>query len=133
MKSAKLIKKVGFYSIISQNAMLWTLADFLRTEVKNDVLWYKEFVFDNKRLGIGGDSVSVEKDDDNPDLLIIDMEWHYCDETCLGRVVMHKDEFLKMLNRWEQVYPQKPDEIIITQDDDGNISITGKFADGREI
>ena len=46
---------------------------------------------------------------------------------------MHKDDFLKILNDWEKVYSQKPDEIIITQDENGKISITGRFSDGRVI
>ena len=133
MKIVKLIKKVNFYSIISKDAKLWTLADFLRTEVKNDIPWFRDFVFNKKRLGIGGNAISVEKDDDNNENLIIDMEWHNPYEEHEDRVVMHKDDFLKMLNDWQKVYSQKPDEIIITQDESGKISITGKFTDNREV
>ena len=112
---------------------VFTIAFFLSGEVKNDAHWFREFVFDEKRRGIGGDAVSVEKDDDNNENLIIDMEWHNPYEDHEDRVVMHKDDFLKILNDWEKVYSQKPDEIIITQDENGKISITGRFSDGRVI
>src|SRR3990167_6103617 len=131
----KLLKTVSTYfpEEATTEPKLFTIAFFLSGEVKNDAHWFREFVFDEKRRGRGGDAVSIEKDDNNHDILIIDEEWHDCDETCPSRVVMHKDDFVKMLDDWQKVYSQKPDEIIVTQDENGKISITGKFTDGREI
>ena len=142
MNKIRLVKKYNYHdknyiSYTSEIALpapkINTIIDFLFDEIQEDVDRFRDFVDDKTRLGRGGDAVSIEKDDNNHDILIIDEEWHDCDETCPSRVVMHKDDFLKILNDWEKVYSQKSDEIIITQDENGKISITGKFTDGREI
>ena|SRR3990167_727481 len=108
-----------------------TIVEFLCDEFGNNISWIYDFIFDVSRTVRGGDSISLDKIGDN---IIIDDTLHDSEEDHEDRVVMRKDEFLEMLDRWEIVYSQKPDEIIITRDDSsGQISIIGKFADGREV
>ena|SRR3990167_2862612 len=119
-----------FYTIIkTTDPKIWVVAELFVYELYSDTKIAKEFLLDSNWLATG-DSISLYKDGDN---IIIDDTLHDYEEEHEDRVVMHKDEFLKMLNDWQKVYSQKPDEIIITQDDNGKISITGKFTDGREI
>ena len=124
---AKLIKTTSTYfpEEVSTPTLL-TIAIFLSGEVGNDVKNMRNFVEDKKRLARGGDAISVDKEDNN---IILDMEWHDCDDKCPNKIIISKENFLNILDQWKEVYSNKPDEIIIEQDENDKISITGKSID----
>ena len=126
MKLVKLVKKNDDYSIVTDDIKIWTLADFLITEVGNNTANIYDFIKDEKRHARGGDAVSTDKENDD---IILDMEWHDCDEKCPNRIIISKENFLNILDQWEEVYSQNSDEIIIQQYENGKISITGKSID----
>jgi hypothetical protein len=136
MEKIKLVKKYHdqscniyyFWSENNANPKLETIVSCLAFEVK-DGSWVKDFLSHSACHG-AGEIIGLYKE---KDYIILDDEQHDFEEDHIDRVVMHKNDFLKLVEVWQKVYSRKPDEIIITQDDDGNISITGKFADGREI
>ena len=143
MKNIKLIKKYFsnlrgstsdnvyyFWAERGDNPKMETSINFLMTEVGNFIDWHYNFALDPKSKSLSGNAFFLDKENNN---IIIDDMLHDSEEDHEDRAAMPKDDFLKLLNDWQKVYSQKPDEIIITQDENGKISITGKFTDGREI
>ena len=126
MKLAKLVRKNDDYSIDTGDIKIWTLAYLLRTDVGSDTKSIYDFLEDDKLIAFCGNVSYIEKEGID---LIIDLEWHDYDDKCPNKIIISKENFLNILDQWEEVYSQKPDEIIIQQYENGKISITGKFID----
>lgn len=48
-------------------------------------------------------------------------------------LTISQSEIIKIISKWEELLKQKPDEIVITQDENKSFILIGKFVDGREI
>src|SRR3990167_3735236 len=135
MQWIKLIKKYHdksddiyyFWVKINPGPKLETIVGFLGHEIRSFIDWHYSFAVDPESKSLGGNAFFLDKENNN---IIIDDMLHDSEEDHEDRAAMPKDDFLKLLNDWQKVYSQKPDEIIITQDENGKISITGKFTDG---
>jgi len=132
MPYAQLIKHDGYYHIAKTTSpQMDTISCLLKYELcYSKTSHARDFVNNKGSLSLSGNLIFLDKDGDT---IIIENILHDSEEDQIDRVVMSQKNFLDMLDQWDRVYLQKPDEILITQDDNGKITITGKFADGREI
>jgi len=114
----------NFYDSYKSNSYyLSYLATFLRRDVgciryvKSFSL--KEWINDPKLIEVSYGESDLEKDADN---IIITTSYLYDEDYFLA---ISKKQLLFVLDQWMNLIKQRPKEIIITQDDDGKITIKG--------
>lgn len=107
-----------------------TLANFLTDDVGDTIATWINFALDDKRVSTSGNASGLDKEGN---YIIIGDLLHEEDEVRVDTLQLHKNNFIEMLLCWDEVASHLPDEIIITQDDQGKITMAGKFNDGREI
>ena len=130
MSKIIIYKREGYYWSGNSTPQLETLAEFFTSDVTSGARGWIDFVSDSKFVITTSNVSSVENDQGN---IIVGDLLHDDDEIRVDTTTMPLEAFVAMLERWEELYKQKPDEIIIKEDDNGKISMIGKFADGREI
>lgn len=86
---------------------------FLTDEVVNDVSYYKEWFFDDKKKCIDGNIISLDKEDN-----YILLENMYSNEEIPTILKMTRQQFLKVLDDWEEIIKLKPKEVIIKHEND---------------
>lgn len=102
----------------------WVLGIFLSEEVGSSTKPFKEFIFEINGSK-SSDRIWYENVSEDQYIII----GYLCDEnespegsfitlTEESSTILSYQNYLKMLNQWEDLYQQKPDEIIIAIDDD---------------
>lgn len=129
------LKKYGnnYVLSISEDHQTDVIAVFFRENYIYNSKHIKDYIIlpdDNDN--ISGNSIDVSYDKIKNEFILSDM-FYEGDNMKENEVVISKNEFLKIINRWEELLKQKPDEITITQNEDGTFTLTGKFVDDREI
>ena len=144
MKRVVIMLNTGSYSSYKANDIgLSDLAQFLSYDVGyRGGSNFKEWIFDSKYDETCSNATCLEKDLDT--ILIIDqMDLQGSQEEPhepFGFRI-RKKALWQVIDDWERLCKQKPKEIIITQDDDGKVTLTGnneiipdgalRFRDGR--
>ena len=94
------------------------LGTFLATDVGCYSPSFKKWVLDEKINSFGGNYSSIDKEGE---YLFVGCEF----ELEGPYLKIHKDEFIKILDTWEQFCKTRPREILITKDND-TFTIEGK-------
>ena len=123
MKSSH-IAKMGLIYVRAQsdNAPLGILSTFLTNDVVNDENSFKEWIYSDREDT--GSNASWLSKFDNDEIHISNI---LAEGTHYPVFVTTKKQLLSIIEQWVNLYKQQPDEIIISQHDDGNISLKGIF------
>ena len=124
MKTAHLLKKERWYQKVAiDSAELDLLCNFLTDDVRKDGRSFKEWI-NSSHEETGSNATYLEKyDDDNE----IHLSSDYADDGFV--FITTKEQLFSIIEQWEKLYQQQPDEIIISQDDIGKITLIGASGD----
>ena len=113
----------GYEVVDSSDYEVQNLGDFLCEEIGSDsklmlnlVDWESEDYLSHGNMTYFG--VRDKK------VVIGDLFAHMGDDPPC-EVELQKDQFWKAIHQWKKLYKEKPDEIIITLDNEGNIELKG--------
>jgi len=96
----------------SSSEEMGNLGSFLASDVGCLMVVFRDLVFDNTITAADGNVTSLEKEGDF--IILGDL---YSENKDGGPYLkIHKDEFIKILDAWEQFCKTKPREIIITKE-----------------
>ena len=118
-----IIKKArGFYSISDKTSeAIFCLGGFLRFGVGSNVDFIRGWLKDPTRLTCGGNYSHVEK---HGDKITIESELDHFYETPNAPVFeLSLAQMNYILDRWAEALEKKPNKIIITKDDNGEIKV----------
>lgn len=134
MKYTKLTKMNSNYFLDCSNChQTDILYHFLTDNYKTDSTYIKNTIINNDdRNSLSGNLIEVFYSKLKNEYILEDI-FYQGDNSEENKIVIIKDDFLYLLNKWEALLKQNPDQIIITQNEDTTFTLTGKFADGREI
>lgn len=88
------------------------LGNFLVRDCRYGTKMFKNCMFDNEYITFGGNLTTIEKENDH--IILSDQYSQQPDGGPYFKI--QKDEFLRLLDMWEKVYAQKPQEILIIYD-----------------
>ena len=111
-----------FYNIgdKTSEAILY-LGGFLRFDVGGNVKFFKKWLANPSRLESGGDYSHIEKHNDK---ILIAFEYDWFHETPDAPIFeLTIDQLNYVLDRWAEALEKKPNKIIITKDDNGEIKV----------
>ena len=117
------IKKVGhsYSSTESSTDAIGYLGGFLCYDIGRNVDFFKKWLTDPSRLESGGDYSHVEKQD-NKILIAFDYDWfHETPDAPVFELTLTQMNYI--LDRWKEALEKKPNKIIITKDDNGEIKV----------
>ena len=98
----------------ASNIEMCILGDFLTSDVGSRASFYKEYLFNNQQQYVSANATTLEKQ--NGYILVSDQ---YPDEENPVKLKMSYDQFLKLLNDWEEkVCKLMPKEVIIKHEND---------------
>lgn len=131
---AKLKKYGNNYILnVSEDHQTDVMAVFFRENYICNSAHVKSYIImPNDKDNISGNSIDVFYDKIKNEFILKDM-FYEGENFKENEIVISQKEFLKIINRWEELIQQKPDQIIITQNKDRTFTLIGKFSDGREI
>lgn len=86
----------------------------------------------DKIISLSGNLINAYFDENNKCFILSDLFFEGDDEKD-NELIVAQDEIIKIVMKWEKLLQQKPDQIIITDNNNGTFTLTGKFVDGREI
>lgn len=90
------------------------LGNMLADDVRDNALSYKQTISDHKLRGQGGNFTFMEKE--NGYVLISDL---YAEEPIPTEFKISQQSFIHLLDEWQdKVYKSKPQDVIITYNDD---------------
>ena len=118
-----IIKKArGFYSISDKTSeAIFCLGGFLRFDVGSNVDYFKKWLTDATWIETGGDYSHVEK---HGDKITIEFEIDHFYETPDAPVFeLSVTQMNYVLDRWKEALEKKPNKIIITKNDNGEIKV----------
>ena len=118
-----IIKKAGrFYaSTKSSSDAIGYLGGFLCHDVGCNVDFFKKWLADPSRTESGGNYSHIEKHGENI-TIAFDYDWFH--ETPGAQVFeLTVSQMNYILDRWQEALEQKPNKIIITKDDNGEITV----------
>jgi hypothetical protein len=96
----------------SNDVKMDILGIFLATDVGCYSPWFHEWALDDNQTDTGANYTSLEKE---KNYIVLS------EDASVGRgpfYYFHKDEFVKLLEQWEQVCKKKPKEVIITMENE---------------
>lgn len=97
---------------ISNSIKLDIVGSFLIHDCYYGIKGYKEGILSDECLGLTGNLTFIEKEGDH--VILSD---HFSEQPDGGPYFkIPKDEFLRLLDMWEKVYKEKPQEITIIYD-----------------
>ena len=121
MKYLNLEKISYFYTLkepVPTTPDMWNLFLFLTSDYGSGWTTFKDWLNTPEYIEIGGNTTHLEKKDDTIRILdLFDFDKNE-DEAYKNAFIISKDEFLKLLEKWEALYKLFPNEIMITYDND---------------
>ena len=120
MKKVHMAKANSTYMWMASNsADLSVLSSFLAHDVASGGDSFKAWARSNN-VEAGGNISDLEREGAR-----IYINNIFAEKACL--FVTTSEQLFSIIEQWQQLYKQQPAEIIISQHDDGNISLTGIF------
>ena len=111
----------SFYPGLHTSEAILYLGGFLCFDVGINVDFFKKWLIDPSRLESGGDYSHVEKKD-NKILIAFDYDWfHETPDAPVFELTLTQMNYI--LDRWKEALEKKPNKIIITKDDNGEIKV----------
>lgn len=128
MKIAKVrCRKKTYFFHNSNDCLIDILVDFLVEEVgflgrKN----YQDWLLFGSSEEAAGNLMELWKDDEEPENIWIYYEHTYGNEDVF---YIQRDDLVDVIDRWQELVEERPKEIIISQEDDGKITLEGNNKD----
>lgn len=121
MQILELIKDSNYYiQKISNSPQIQILGNFLTSDLNSGAASFKKLILSNQDETAGNFSWLTNKDNK------IRIGFLYEDEDPTAPVFeISKEQFIKLLDEWEKLYKEQPQEIIITYEN-GIINLEGK-------
>ena len=86
--------------------------------------YYKQWLVNINSSYIAGNAIYLSKDEDNPDIITVGLQWELREEEHPSDVIVDRQTLIDLISQWEEAVAQNPEEIIIERFDDNSMTVT---------